>query len=106
MGRVASQQADHLIVTNDNPRSEDPEAIAQSICSGIDNSACSVEIDLDRERAIRAALAPEILSDARNTVLVAGKGHETKQVDAEGARDFDDRALIREILQEDMSCRT
>jgi len=105
MGRVASQQADHLIVTNDNPRSEDPNAIAKGICAGIDHSACSVEIDLDRERAIRAALAPEVLSDARNTVLVAGKGHETKQVDAEGAHDFDDRALIREILQEDMSCR-
>ena len=105
MGRVASQYADHLVVTNDNPRSEDPAEIAASIMEGVDSSVCEVELELDRELAIRSVLAPEILRDPTNTILVAGKGHETSQVDATGIHVFDDRALIREILQEVVPCR-
>ena len=60
---------------------------------------------MDRELAIRSVLAPEILRDPTNTILVAGKGHETSQVDATGIHVFDDRALIREILQEVVPCR-
>ena len=105
MGRVASQYADHLVVTNDNPRSEDPAEIAACIMEGVDSSVCEVELELDRELAIRSVLAPEILRDPTNTILVAGKGHETSQVDATGVHVFDDRALIREILQEVVPCR-
>ena len=105
MGRVASQYADHLVVTNDNPRSEDPAEIAANIMEGVDSSICEVELELDRELAIRSVLAPEILRDPTNTILVAGKGHETSQVDATGIHVFDDRALIREILQEVVPCR-
>ena len=105
MGRVASQYADHVVVTNDNPRSEDPAEIAACIMEGVDSSVCEVELELDRELAIRSVMAPEILRDPTNTILVAGKGHETSQVDATGVHVFDDRALIREILQEVVPCR-
>jgi UDP-N-acetylmuramoyl-L-alanyl-D-glutamate--2,6-diaminopimelate ligase len=85
MGAVARELADRTIVTSDNPRSEDPLAIARAI----DPAA---EIVLDRRAAIRLALAE---ASAGDTVVVAGKGHETYQIVGTDVREFDDRAEVR-----------
>jgi UDP-N-acetylmuramoyl-L-alanyl-D-glutamate--2,6-diaminopimelate ligase len=95
MGRVAAEGADRVIVTSDNPRTEDPELIGDEIESGMGN-APRLRI-LDRRAAIRHALrhsAPEDL------VLLAGKGHETYQIRGTEKVSFDERVVIREILAE------
>lgn len=74
MGRVATMFADHCIVTSDNPRSEAPEAIATEIIAGIES--VNFELELDRGTAIARAIAA---AGARDTVLLAGKGHENYQ---------------------------
>ena len=74
MGAVASQYADKVVITNDNPRFESPEKIAQQILEGI---SCDVEIELDRRRAIATSI---IQADKQDIVLIAGKGHENYQI--------------------------
>ena len=92
MGAVAARGADRVIVTNDNPRSEDPSAIALAVLRGAGPTA---EIELDRAAAIGMALA-----DARtgDVVVVAGKGHEQGQEAAGVKRPFDDRVAVRDAL--------
>ncbi len=95
MGRVAGQLADRVIVTSDNPRSEEPAAIAAEIQSGLKGSPVQWETILDRREAIRAAVessGPDWL------VLVAGKGHETGQIVGSKVVPFDDREMAREFL--------
>jgi UDP-N-acetylmuramoyl-L-alanyl-D-glutamate--2,6-diaminopimelate ligase len=93
MGRIAASLADRVIVTNDNPRSEDPQAIAEAIVHGIRETANRRwRIELDRAQAIRTALG-----DARpgDVVLIAGKGHEPYQEIAGERRPFSDLAVAR-----------
>ena len=87
MGRIAAGAADAVIVTSDNPRGEDPAAIAASIVEGI-----VAEVILDRRTAIRSAI-----NDARagDTVVVAGKGHEAYQIVGGTRLPFDDRDEVR-----------
>jgi UDP-N-acetylmuramoyl-L-alanyl-D-glutamate--2,6-diaminopimelate ligase len=87
MGRIAADAADAVIVTSDNPRSEDPAAIAAAIVEGI-----VADVILDRRAAIRSAI-----NDARagDTVVVAGKGHETYQIVGGARLPFDDRDEVR-----------
>jgi UDP-N-acetylmuramoyl-L-alanyl-D-glutamate--2,6-diaminopimelate ligase len=94
MGRVAAAGADRAWVTNDNPRGEDPAAIAAEIVAGAPGGGLAVE--LDRRAAIAAALG-----DARpgDVVLIAGKGHETTQTIGASVLPFDDRAVAREALR-------
>jgi UDP-N-acetylmuramoyl-L-alanyl-D-glutamate--2,6-diaminopimelate ligase len=94
MGRAAAQGADVVIVTSDNPRSEDPEAIIAQILAGIDGA---VEVEADRARAI--ARAVEAARDG-DVVVIAGKGHEQGQ-EFEGGRKvpFDDVTVAREALR-------
>jgi UDP-N-acetylmuramoyl-L-alanyl-D-glutamate--2,6-diaminopimelate ligase len=95
MGRAAAELADFSIVTSDNPRFEEPAEIVGEILKGFGRKAGRREAILDRREAIRAALARARPGD---TVLLAGKGHETYQ-EARGARNpFDDRAVAREFL--------
>lgn len=94
MGRIAEQFADRVIVTNDNPRTEDPAAIARQVVDGFANPQEAV-VELDREKAIRAALTSAVAGD---TVLVAGKGHETYQEVNGERRPFDDREVARSAL--------
>ena len=92
MGKVAADNADVVIVTSDNPRSEDPLAIIQDVLQG---AGVDVEIDVDRRSAIRRALD---LAEEGDVVLVAGKGHEHGQ-EADGVvHAFDDRSVARELL--------
>jgi UDP-N-acetylmuramoyl-L-alanyl-D-glutamate--2,6-diaminopimelate ligase len=92
MGRAASS-ADVVIVTSDNPRSEDPAAIVDQVASGVDNPA--ILKVMDRRQAIRGAIAAAHPGDI---VLILGKGHETGQEIAGVIHSFDDRSVAREEL--------
>jgi UDP-N-acetylmuramoyl-L-alanyl-D-glutamate--2,6-diaminopimelate ligase len=89
MGRVAHELADHVIVTTDNPRTEDPAAIAAQVSGGVH------EIVLDRREAIERAIAE---ARAGDVVVIAGKGADTEMEIAGGAIPFDDRVVAREAL--------
>jgi len=93
MGRAAADGSDVAWVTSDNPRSEDPAAIAADVVAGTPPGALRVE--LDRRAAIAAALREARAGDA---VLIAGKGHETTQTFADRTVPFDDREVARELL--------
>ncbi len=95
MGQVASTLADRVIITSDNPRSEDPRAIAEEVASGIREGSSPWEIILDRKEAIRRAL---VSADENWVVLIAGKGHERGQIFGNEVVPFDDLAVVRECL--------
>jgi UDP-N-acetylmuramoyl-L-alanyl-D-glutamate--2,6-diaminopimelate ligase len=89
MGRAAERNADRVIVTNDNPRTEDPAQIIAAILEGLDEPAAATVIE-DRG----AAIAWTIRNAASNDiVLLAGKGHENYQVIGAERRDFSDYAV-------------
>ena len=92
MGRVALEGADHVIVTSDNPRSEEPLAIIQDVLQG---AGLDVEIDPDRRSAIERAIR---VAEPGDVVVIAGKGHEQGQEIAGTVHPFDDRAVAREAL--------
>jgi UDP-N-acetylmuramoyl-L-alanyl-D-glutamate--2,6-diaminopimelate ligase len=93
MGRVAAELADVVLVTSDNPRSEEPVAIIQDILQG---SGLAVEIDPDRRSAIRRAVS---LAEPGDVVVIAGKGHEQGQEIGAEKLPFDDREVAREALR-------
>ncbi|MGO9908357.1 MAG: UDP-N-acetylmuramoyl-L-alanyl-D-glutamate--2,6-diaminopimelate ligase [Solirubrobacteraceae bacterium] len=95
MGEIARRLADRVIVTSDNPRSEDPEAIIDEILAG---SGSDVEHDADRRSAIAAAIAS---AGSGDVVVIAGKGHEQGQ-EFDGGRKvpFDDVTVARDALKE------
>jgi UDP-N-acetylmuramoyl-L-alanyl-D-glutamate--2,6-diaminopimelate ligase len=94
MGRIAAELADDVVVTSDNPRSENPDTIIAEILGGVPAGA-EVKAVADRRGAIAEALRR---ANPGDVVLVAGKGHETEQVIAGVAHPFDDRAALRELL--------
>jgi UDP-N-acetylmuramoyl-L-alanyl-D-glutamate--2,6-diaminopimelate ligase len=94
MGHIASVLADRAIVTSDNPRGEDPQAIVDDILAGI-GEAANVRVELDRRAAIRSAIATAVPGDV---VVIAGKGHETYQIVGEAKQHFDDRDEARGAL--------
>jgi UDP-N-acetylmuramoyl-L-alanyl-D-glutamate--2,6-diaminopimelate ligase len=93
MGRVASELADVAILTSDNPRSEDPDAIIAETLAG---AVGEVEVEADRREAIARAVE---LARPGDVVLIAGKGHEQGQEIAGRKLPFDDRAVAREALR-------
>lgn len=95
MGEAAGRGSDFVIVTSDNPRSEDPVAIINDSLPGVQRSGVKYAVEVDRRKAIALAI-----SEARNgdIVLVAGKGHENTQTTREGVFPFDDVAVAREEL--------
>jgi UDP-N-acetylmuramoyl-L-alanyl-D-glutamate--2,6-diaminopimelate ligase len=94
MGRAAAAAADHLILTDDNPRSEDPAAIVAAIVAGLPPGT-SFEVVHARDAAIRCAIAGAGPGDV---VVVAGKGHEDTQIQGGLRRAFSDRASVRQAL--------
>lgn len=92
MGAVAASLADQVIVTSDNPRSEDPQAIAAMILQGVVSKTAYVQTIVDRAAAIMTAIRHV---DGRDIVLVAGKGHETTQEIHGKSFDFSDQEHIR-----------
>lgn len=96
MGRVASERADVVFVTSDNPRSESPQEIAAEIMSGVAAHCISrVTVELDRRVAIGAAIA---MAKPGDVVIVAGKGHEKTQTIGTTTLQFDDVEVSRELL--------
>jgi UDP-N-acetylmuramoyl-L-alanyl-D-glutamate--2,6-diaminopimelate ligase len=93
MGRIAIENADRVIITDDNPRSEDPAAIRAAILAAAKGA---VEIG-DRAAAIRAGIAE---LKAGDVLLVAGKGHETGQIVGAKVLPFSDHAAVAEALKD------
>jgi UDP-N-acetylmuramoyl-L-alanyl-D-glutamate--2,6-diaminopimelate ligase len=91
MGRVVDELADVALVTSDNPRSEDPAAIAADVVDGLD-----LDVELDRRRAIERAVD---VAEAGDVVVIAGKGHEQGQEIAGRKLPFDDREVARQTLR-------
>ena len=95
MGEAASRLADRVVITSDNPRSEDPLAIIEAVLGGVpDARRDAVLIEPDRRKAIYAALGAAVEGDV---VIVAGKGHETTQEIKGVKHPFDDREAVREF---------
>lgn len=92
----AAESADIVIVTSDNPRSEAPQAIIADICSGFSATADVHQIT-DREKAIRMAFS---MAKSGDVVLIAGRGHETRQTIGTRQISFDDRKVARRLLRE------
>jgi UDP-N-acetylmuramoyl-L-alanyl-D-glutamate--2,6-diaminopimelate ligase len=97
MGEIAGRLSDHVILTSDNPRSEDPLLIINDIRVGLQRVDAQFETEPDRAQAIR-----KILVEARrgDVVLIAGKGHETYQRIGDRSVPFDDREVARRVLRE------
>jgi UDP-N-acetylmuramoyl-L-alanyl-D-glutamate--2,6-diaminopimelate ligase len=95
MGAIAAELADDVIITDDNPRTEDARRIVEDIRAGIDPSR-AVLVDHDRAHAICGALEA---SSTNDVVLIAGKGHEDYQIYGHERRPFSDQAIVREQLK-------
>jgi UDP-N-acetylmuramoyl-L-alanyl-D-glutamate--2,6-diaminopimelate ligase len=97
MGRIVARLADKVIVTSDNPRSEEPESIIDEIIPGIREIRDDYIREADRRAAIRRAIQ---LAGTGDTVLIAGKGHETGQIIGPRILPFVDREVALEILRQ------
>jgi UDP-N-acetylmuramoyl-L-alanyl-D-glutamate--2,6-diaminopimelate ligase len=97
MGEVAARGADRVVVTSDNPRSEDPQVIISEIVAGLVRGHVAYDVIPDRRAAIREAIC---IARPGDTVVIAGKGHETYQIIGNQTFPFDDIAVARELLHE------
>jgi UDP-N-acetylmuramoyl-L-alanyl-D-glutamate--2,6-diaminopimelate ligase len=95
MGEAVAARADVAIITSDNPRTEDPAAIAAPVEAGARRAGLEPIVELDRRRAIEHAIA---IARSGDTILVAGKGHEDYQIIGTEKRPFDDRVEARRAL--------
>lgn len=104
MGYAAAQFADRVIVSNDNPRSENPQSIAEVVLQGVAAQGFNMTeaaIILNRKQAIQDAIHHANKGDC---VLIAGKGHETTQVFADHTEHCDDRTIVKNYLKECAAC--
>lgn len=97
MGQIAAELADEVVVTSDNPRSEEPADIAAEIVSGIEAGSATPRVLLQRAEAIQFAIDHAADGDS---ILIAGKGHETYQIVGSEERPFDDVKAAKEALLE------
>jgi len=97
MGMAAAENSDYVVLTSDNPRSEDPVGIINDALVGLRRFDTPHAIEVDRETGIRKAISEAKPGDI---VLIAGKGHETYQVLGDRTIDFDDREVARRVLAE------
>ena len=95
MGEIAGRIADYSIVTSDNPRTEDPEAIVKDIEAGISKTKGKYEIIVDRREAIKKAIE---MANKKDLVILAGKGHEPYQEINKVKYPFDEREIVKEII--------
>ena len=96
MGDAAGRGSDFVILTSDNPRSEDPLAIINDAMVGLQRSGAKYKVEPDRAKAIALAVSE---AKAGDIVLIAGKGHEKVQVTREGSHSFDDVEVSRQVLR-------
>jgi UDP-N-acetylmuramyl tripeptide synthase len=92
MGAIAGSNADVVIVTSDNPRTEDPDSIIDEIVAGVPGEYVRIT---DRRAAIASALT---MAGPDDVVLLAGKGHETYQILGREKVSFDERAIVQQLL--------
>ncbi len=95
MGRIAYEKSDFIVVTSDNPRTEDPNKIIGDIVAGIPKDQKKVRIEVDRRRGIRCGLE---LAKKGDIVLIAGKGHEDYQIIGKEKIHFSDYEVVKEVL--------
>lgn len=95
MGEVSGKLADYTIVTSDNPRTEDPELIVKDIEEGISKVTDQYEVIVDRTEAIKKAIE---MATPEDLVVFAGKGHETYQEINHVKHPYDERIIIKEII--------
>ena len=95
MGKIAAELADLCVVTSDNPRTEDPQAIIDDILVGMKKSGTAIQVIPDREKAIAWALDKALPGDV---ILLAGKGHEDYQVVGKEKRHMDEREIVAAVL--------
>ena len=95
MGRIAAELSDYCVVTSDNPRTENPVAIINDVVEGVKNGKCDYSVVVNRFEAIETALD---MAKKDDVVLLAGKGHETYQILADRTIDFDEREIVRKLL--------
>jgi UDP-N-acetylmuramoyl-L-alanyl-D-glutamate--2,6-diaminopimelate ligase len=95
MGAAVGRGADRIIVTNDNPRTEEPKNIAEAIEVGLRSTGAKYAVELDRAKAIHDAI---LSADPGDVVLIAGKGHEPYQIMGTVKYPFDDRVEARRAL--------
>jgi UDP-N-acetylmuramoyl-L-alanyl-D-glutamate--2,6-diaminopimelate ligase len=95
MGQAVGELADVAIVTSDNPRTEDPAAIADAVAAGVRAAGSEPVMVLDRRAAIARALE---LADSDSVVIVAGKGHEEMQIVGQRLIPFSDRGVVQELV--------
>jgi UDP-N-acetylmuramoyl-L-alanyl-D-glutamate--2,6-diaminopimelate ligase len=96
MGEAAGRGSDFVVLTSDNPRSEDPLAIINDAVVGLQKTGVKYSVESDRRKAIGLAMGEARSGDV---VLLAGKGHEKVQVTREGSMPFDDLEVAREVLR-------
>ncbi len=97
MGEVSGNLSDYTIITSDNPRNEEPDAIIADIITGISKTDGKYEVESDRSKAIRLSVN---MAKEGDTVLIAGKGHEDYQIFADETIHFDDCEHAREAVEE------
>ena len=97
MGEVSGRLADYTIITSDNPRTEEPEKIISDIEEGIKKTKGNYECITNRREAIKQALR---MANTKDIVILAGKGHETYQEINKEKNPFDERKIVREVLEE------
>jgi UDP-N-acetylmuramoyl-L-alanyl-D-glutamate--2,6-diaminopimelate ligase len=95
MGEAAGRGSDFVVLTSDNPRSEDPRAIINDALVGLQRTGTKYVVEVDRRKAIGLAIGEARPADI---VLLAGKGHEKVQVTREGSNPFDDVEVSKEVL--------
>ncbi|MDP2912513.1 MAG: UDP-N-acetylmuramoyl-L-alanyl-D-glutamate--2,6-diaminopimelate ligase [Candidatus Omnitrophota bacterium] len=102
MGKVACRLSDHVVITSDNPRFEEPEAIIEEIEKGVIGKFDNYSVAIDRREAIKEALE---LAGEGDIVVIAGKGHEDYQIVKDKIFNFNDREIAKEILLKNMAVR-
>ena len=95
MGEIAGRFSDFLVVTSDNPRTEDPMAIIEAVLEGVHKSGCPHIVVENRYEAIRYALEH---AEPEDVIILAGKGHENYQEVGGGKRHFDEKEIVAELL--------
>ena len=94
MGKIATEKSDYVIFTNDNPRTEDPNAIMNDIIAGVSKN--NYEVILDRKSAINKGLS---LLKTNDILLILGKGHEDYQIIGHEKHHLDDKEIVLEYLK-------
>ena len=96
MGEISGKIADYTIITSDNPRTEDPQKIVDQIEEGIKKTKGKYEVVVDRVEAIERAIK---MANKRDIIILAGKGHEPYQEINGVKHPFDERIIVRDIVE-------